>query len=261
MAKEAKRIKVVYETNDYAMFKRLEGNRAVLEGRVLRIMSSIKNVGYVLNPIIVNENYEVVDGQGRLEALKRLNMPVHYIVVEGIGISECISMNNNMVGWKVDDFIRSYAETGNESYKMLVRLMDEYGSDFNLTVISNALMNSRVFAQERVRRGKMTCTEDDYNRAKTVLEYDRNFLPIINSVGGMKDMYYSVIQFCFLSDFVDNEKLINKMFRLQASLKPAAKIEQALECVEDVYNDRNRGERVYIEHEYLKQGRRKAERR
>lgn len=249
---ESKKVKVVFETEDYGMFKRLEGNRDVLEARVLRIMGSIKNVGYVMSPIIVNERYQVVDGQGRLEALKRLEMPVHYIVVNGIGIKECISMNTNMQGWTIVDFIRSYAETGNENYKMLVELMDEYGKDFNLTVIFCALLKTYTFSTDRIKSGKMKATRDGLEMAKKVLEYERKFIPIVNAVGGTKDMYYAVIQFCYLNDDIDNDRLLKKMDQLQASLVPVVKIEQALECVEEAYNDRIRGEKVFIGYEYRK---------
>lgn len=65
----------VYVTDKYSIFRRLSGNRDVKEARVKKIMRSIEKVGYIPNPIIVNENMEVVDGQGRLEAVKRLGLP------------------------------------------------------------------------------------------------------------------------------------------------------------------------------------------
>ena len=83
----------VMVTDEYDLFKTLEGNRRVLDLRARRIIRSIEKVGYVINPIIVNEKYEVIDGQGRLEALKRLNLPVYYIMIEGIGIEECRTLN------------------------------------------------------------------------------------------------------------------------------------------------------------------------
>ena len=99
----------VLVTNDYDMFKRLEGNRSVTELRVKKISNSIKTVGYVMNPIIVNERFEVIDGQGRLEVLRRLELPVYYIVVNGIGRKECIAMNINQTNWSLYDYIQSYA--------------------------------------------------------------------------------------------------------------------------------------------------------
>lgn len=60
---------IVYRTNNYDQFKRLVGNREVNPKRVKTIKKSVEEIGYIPNPIIVNENMEVIDGQGRLQAL------------------------------------------------------------------------------------------------------------------------------------------------------------------------------------------------
>lgn len=111
-----KKVGEIYQTENYSIFKRLSGNRGVEDSRVLSILKSIQNVGYIKNPIIVNEKYEVIDGQGRLEACKRLGLPVYYSIAEGAGIEECIAMNINQKNWKVEDYINSYGELGINSY-------------------------------------------------------------------------------------------------------------------------------------------------
>ncbi|WP_299997811.1 ParB N-terminal domain-containing protein, partial [uncultured Clostridium sp.] len=68
--------KTIQNTKDYLIFKKLEGNRPVVNRRVNKIIASIQNVGYITSPLIVNEKMEVIDGQGRLEALEQLKMPV-----------------------------------------------------------------------------------------------------------------------------------------------------------------------------------------
>ena len=66
---------LVRQTNNYMKFQILKGNRNVSQSRVNKIIASINRVGYITNPIIVNEHMEVIDGQGRLEALKTLQLP------------------------------------------------------------------------------------------------------------------------------------------------------------------------------------------
>ena len=84
---------IVLRTSDYSVFNIMTGNRDVPEIRVRKIKDSIQKNGYIFNPIICNEKMEVVDGQGRLEALKRLGLPVEYIVHPGLTVSDCIVMN------------------------------------------------------------------------------------------------------------------------------------------------------------------------
>ena len=78
----------IYRTTNYGMFRRLLGNRDVTEARISKIVNRIEENGYIESPIAINEKYEVIDGQGRLEALKRLKMPVDYYVVEGAGLKQ-----------------------------------------------------------------------------------------------------------------------------------------------------------------------------
>ena len=72
--------KKIYITKDYSIFKKLTGNRSTELERITKICDSIREVGYITSPILVNENMEVIDGQGRLEAFKELGIPVEYII-------------------------------------------------------------------------------------------------------------------------------------------------------------------------------------
>lgn len=85
----------IYCTSDYTVFKKLLGNRVVLEQRKNTIKNSIIENGYVRNPIVVNEKMEIIDGQGRFEALKELKLPIEYVIAYGAGQKECIALNAN----------------------------------------------------------------------------------------------------------------------------------------------------------------------
>lgn len=58
----AKEIGIVYEESDYSVFKPLLGNRIVDDFRKSKIKSSINKVGWIKNPIVVNEKLQVIDG-------------------------------------------------------------------------------------------------------------------------------------------------------------------------------------------------------
>ena len=59
----------VLSTTDYAKFKTLQGNRDVNKLHVSRLKESFKTA-YLLSPIVVNQYYEIIDGQHRYEAAK-----------------------------------------------------------------------------------------------------------------------------------------------------------------------------------------------
>lgn len=241
----------VLSTTDYKMFRRLDGNRSVTELRVKKILKSISKVGYIPNPILTNERYEVVDGQARLDALERLNLPVYYYVVPGIGREECVAMNINQTNWTMLDFIQSYAEIGNESYRYLLELMTAYGHTFKPKVIMNAISGKTDFGSKIIKEGRFTCTEDDYKRADIILTRLMQYAPIFSKVKGHNEFYYMAVEYCFIDEQVDKERLYQKLYLMQANLIPVANIHQALEQIEDIYNHKIRT-KVYIKTNYRK---------
>lgn len=169
----------VYTTKDYSIFKRLVGNRDIPESRISKIVESIQTIGWVHNPIIVNEKMEVIDGQGRLTALQRLKMPVEYIIAEGAGNKECIYMNMNMVNWKLPDFIKSYAEQGNENYQRLLSLMEKYAGG-NLDIISTAVYRVSKSKHRDIKQGTLQLTEEQAKAAIPRLEFIKPILEKID---------------------------------------------------------------------------------
>lgn len=241
----------VYVTTDYKKFKRLDGNRAIQEARIKKIIASIRKVGYVLSPIVVNENIEIIDGQARLEAFKRLNLPVYYVVAEGAGIDECIAMNINQTGWTLTDYIDSYADTGNISYVYLSQLLKAYKGIFQNKVILNIATGKVERSNGIIKEGRFSCDATMYNESQRVLSWLKNFRQPIDRVDGHTEYYYMALAFCYSDPEIDNDKLIGKVTQLQANLIPVTTIQQALEQLENVYNNRSHN-KVYIVTNYRK---------
>ena len=246
--------KLIFTTTDLKQFKRLRGNRTVLNQRVEKIMQSIKKVGYVPNPIIVNEKLEVIDGQGRLEALKRLCLPVDYIVVPGIGGEECIALNIYQENWKLIDYISFYAEEGREPYILLYKLLKDYSHKLRIPVIITAFTRKMDINERMIKSGNFVASSEDYAKAQILCSWlIDNFYKVLKRVGGNTVKYYQAICFCYDHPGVDNERLEQKMFDRQADLIPVSTLDQALDEVEKIYNHKIRtGNKVYITNDYKK---------
>lgn len=201
---------VVFRTSNYKQFKRLDGNRRVPIRRVNKIKQSISEVGYIQSPIIVNEKMEIIDGQGRVAALESLRIPIDYIVVKGIGIKECRSMNINQSNWTMMDFVESYAEEGNESYIYFQNLMKAY-KGMGIVAVNNAVTGLSATNNDAIKSGRFVCTKDDYEKAVKILDYERRFTDIVRKIKGRADYIYIAIGFCYQSECVDNELLFQKM--------------------------------------------------
>ena len=227
----------VYVTRDYGIFKRLVGNRDIPESRISKIVESIQTIGWIHNPIIVNEKMEVIDGQGRLTALQRLKMPVEYIIAEGAGNKECIYMNMNMVNWKLPDFIKSYAEQGNENYQRLLSLMQRYANG-NLDIISTAVYRISKSKHREIKQGILQLTEEQYRAAVPRLEYIKPLLDTIDSKklpGSMVTLMQTLIYYYDYPE-VDKNRLIYSVEKYIYNATPWVVNVDCEKEVENVYN-------------------------
>ena len=82
----------VYKTEDYFLFKPIDGNRNKNLLHINRLKKSMES-NYLFTVIIVNENYEIIDGQHRFEVIKELKLPLYYIVCNGYGLNEVHILN------------------------------------------------------------------------------------------------------------------------------------------------------------------------
>ncbi len=107
----------VHVTTDYSIFKGYVGNRVVNMHHVNDLIKSIARKNMLAqNPIMVNENMQVIDGQHRLEAAKANNLPLYYMIVSGGNLEDIQALNTSSLRWTALDFLKSYVEQGAEQY-------------------------------------------------------------------------------------------------------------------------------------------------
>ena len=123
----------VYFTNNLEVFKVMGGNRNVNPRHVERISKSIDVVGVLMNPIIVNSDFEVVDGQHRLAACKMSDVGVYYVVADGYSLNEVHALNLNQKNWGTIDYLQGYADMGLTQYKKLRKFMD-INNEFSIAI-------------------------------------------------------------------------------------------------------------------------------
>ena len=105
-----------YITDDFSKFKFMTNNRDINKKYVAKLKNSIAEKGFIGNGILVNENFEVLDGQHRLTACMELNVPVRYIIKHGYDINEISALNMNGHNWNINTFVGSYVKSGKEDY-------------------------------------------------------------------------------------------------------------------------------------------------
>jgi hypothetical protein len=117
----------IQKTIDYDKFHCISGNRDIHPGNLKKITASIKYKNMLdINPIIVDKNGGIIDGQHRWEACKALGAVLHYIEKESFDPVDIITLNTNKKCWSIDDYVKHYATYGEPIFKKVVELMNKY---------------------------------------------------------------------------------------------------------------------------------------
>lgn len=235
--KHIEEIGTVCSTYDYGMFKQLEGNRGVLNIRKKKVRRSVDAVGYINIPIIVNDKYEIIDGAARYEIAVERGLPIVYTIVPNIGLKECVAINTASTNWGVPDYIKSYAESGNDSYIRLYKLTERYGKLVPFLAIWNATTEMLTVDNSLIKEGRFYLPNDIYLRAIDTLDFSSKFKPIFDRLGGRKEFYYSCLNYLYSHNVVDMERLERKIIERQANLYPVITLDQAFIAIEEAYNN------------------------
>ena len=222
----------VKETKNYDMFSTLTGNRNINPLHLSRLIDSMKEE-HLMSPIIVNEDYEVIDGQHRLIASKELNLPIHYIVQHNYNLSHIQRYNQNSKDWTMMDFISGYAELGNKDYKYLLDFYQE--TDLTITSCITLLSNSGS-ATNAIRNGVWKARHKA--RAKEICQW----------LGLIRRYYDNVNRKTFVSALIkmyDNENfnfahLLSKIQLQPMALVDCHKTDDYIMLIESIYNYKSR---------------------
>lgn len=241
----------VYETKEYSKFTLLKGNRDIKH--IKKIKDSIASVGYIPSPILCNENLEIVDGQNRFEALKSLDMPIHYYIVEGIGIEEARALNIGRTNWKNIDYLRSYAESGNESYVRLLKLVEEY-PNYRLQEIIGIAQNLVVisgFQVNKLNYGDFLFSENDYKKTKGRLDKMLPVMEVLSKIMGSRRLIVTTIAWCYSVKGVDHKRLTKVIKTKYPLIRPAVNSELLLNDISNIYNSGiSKEKHKYFDYEY-----------
>lgn len=231
---------VVWVTNDYSIFKYMDVNRKISNVNVAKLVESINEVGWLKNPLLVNEKFEVIDGQHRLEALKKLGLPVEFIIQDSLGRKECTKLNESQKNWAIMDYVNSYANEGNDNYIWLRQQIKTYNILPNTTVLSVAVggknMNGGRIYADTVKSGKFSIDDDTRVNVEALLFYLSRFSDTVKVIKGRADTFYSAINFLYNLDGIDNERLVRTINNARYEMVSSGTIEGCLSQIEHFYN-------------------------
>lgn len=227
-------------TKDYSKFKFLEENREITEQRVKKILDSISDVGYVINPILVNEKMEIIDGQGRFMALKRLGLPQYYIMQAGLGVEECRRMNLNQTNWTMMDYINSYAKSGSADYLRLKDLIATHSlKPYHVITMISGKNGSIIGGNNRnlIMNGKFELPHEEYEKMKWILDYAEHFKDVAKQIGGKQDHFFIAIRYAYEHLTTPQRNCLEDVIKKNVSFIPSlTHVADYLKVFDSLYN-------------------------
>jgi len=153
----------IQQTTEYEVFdvgtNKLQGNRSLNKSHINKLVESIEENAESLayNPIIVNEKNQIIDGQHRFEAIKRLGLPLHYIVWEGADVEDAQRLNASSKNWSPIDYAFSYASQGNKHYQTYLNFRERWG--LNHDVLLQYLSLEKPMTNTMFKNGHFKATD------------------------------------------------------------------------------------------------------
>jgi hypothetical protein len=232
---------IIQTTTNYTMFKFINGNRDVNQIHVRRLKESFQKKP-LLSLIIVNEKYQIIDGQHRFQVHMELGLPINFVVAYGYGVSEVQTLNVNSSDWKKKDFLHGYIKKGNNDYIEFERFQKTYPK-FNFTTCLKLLSGLRSSSTKSLGDGYKTISQsfekgefkiknlkESHDRAKMLLDYEPYFAKFNDN------SFVVAIMYLFEHKNYKHSEMISKLRFQPNSITSCKNQVQYLSLLEDIYN-------------------------
>jgi len=240
----------VLQTTDYDLFKFLQGNRAIHKPHLVRLRKSFERQ-YLFSPILVNEKYEIIDGQHRYTNAKELGLPINFIVVQGYDLNEVKVLNTNMSNWGQMDYLNAYCDLEYPHYILLRQFMYDF-PDFGIratqAILSQELNLYKSTTDKSIGNKKGNLYARSFEEGNfTVASYESG-VEIANKILDFKPHYDGYHRATFVVSFMgilkingyDHAQMIARIESNPRAMVHCSNVTQYKEMLEEIYNFRSR---------------------
>lgn len=149
---------MIKHTKDYDIFKLRPDNRKIDPIHVKKLGESIFARNMLdLEPILVNQKMEIIDGQHRLMAAKQLGIEIYYKIDNNMNPEDIIRLNIAK-NWGQSDYLNFYCQQGYTHYLKLKEFMDK--NQLGLRLALNICIGKEQIPHKEFREGKFQFEKD-----------------------------------------------------------------------------------------------------
>jgi hypothetical protein len=225
---------VVYQSRDYDQFTFMEANRDQNRGHIEALKRAFAEIGNLteVQPILVNENFEIIDGQHRFVAARELEEPIYFVIRPGLRVTDARTMNILHRNWTIDDYARSYATT-DPNYQKYLELREDYGFSHTIT-LSFSLGDETPGMHATFRKGEFTLPDLPAARARLDKLSDIvEILPRLRRDNAFARAFLKVLQ----TPSYDHDRMVRKVTQVgEMILRKYGSFAEYQRALEETYN-------------------------
>ena len=181
-------------TLDYDRFRFFDTNRNIVESHVRKLMASISEIG-LLEEITVNEDYYIIDGQHRFEALKRMSEHIVAKIKIGASSDSIIPVNILRRGWSIMDYITHYSEAGNQDYILIREVIQNNDSKLSTGTLLDLYSDSTFTSSAKgIREGVFKINLDKGAMLKEMIIGLEPFIPMYSQTTKFARAFSKVVK-------------------------------------------------------------------
>jgi hypothetical protein len=229
----------VHTTSDYSLFKTLNGNRDVNHLHLSRLKDSMKK-NHLTTIIMVNENFEIIDGQHRFLISQELKLPINYIISKDYGLHEVQILNANMKNWTIIDYVNGFCDLGYKEYIIYRDFVNEYGftNQVSLALLTgehhsgtNEVSNSTKFKEGKLKIKDLNYSKKIADKIMMIEPYYKGFM--------RRSFIYAMITL-FKNENFEFTEFLAKLKQQPTTLQDCTSVTQYKVLIEEIYNYRRR---------------------
>jgi len=231
-------VNTVHKTSEYDMFKDIFGNRKITKSHITNIKQSFSEK-QIEAPIIVNEKYEVIEGQHRFRSCKQLNLPIYYIMLEGLELEDVQRLNANSKNWNLSDHCHSFCVRGFKEYIIYRDFKAEFGFNENETIamlegVSDKNKTRPLWAKFKSGKFRVANLKRSTENASRIIEVKQYY------DGYRKRCFVFAMLTCFEADSWDHSVFMEKLSKQSGRLTDQVHEDDYMRVIQKIYNYRNK---------------------
>jgi hypothetical protein len=220
-------------TKDYSIFKEFNSNRELDPKHVNRLVRAITKKNLLcMNPIIVDKQMRVIDGQHRLAAAQLLNVEIFYI--ESDAAREDISvLNSNQKNWNAMDYINYFTIEKVSSFLSLSALINHY-PDMAVSALLSLSNSEGKRSLEQLKSGYLDMLAIDH--AKEVCDLCKDLNHRFQKCFVFDSRFPLALGRALKEDNFNIDRLIEQIEASPRAFVPCHTKEQYLEMIQEIFN-------------------------